>query len=151
MIPTWIISAAAAGAIGFFAGWSWNGARHDAERASERVEAVQTVRVEETRRTDAIEKVVQDAAPKLEAIRADADAARDELDGLRAAADQYARRMASCSATAERGEAATRAAMVLSDMLSRSEARNVELAAAFDDAHQRGLTCQAAYQALQSK
>lgn len=150
-IPLWVVSAALAGVIGFGAGWSWNGSRHEAAQREQKIEAVQQTRTEEVRRTDAVEKVVEDAAPKLQEIRADTDTARSELDGLRQAADAYARDLARCSASADRGQAATRAAMVLSDLLSRSEARNIELAAAFDEARQRGLTCEATYAAIRNR
>ncbi|MNJ75359.1 hypothetical protein D3C77_724460 [compost metagenome] len=58
----------------------------------------------------------------------------------------------SCPATdtaaIARGQAATRAAMVLSDLLARADARAGELAKAYDRARIAGRTCEAAYTAL---
>ena len=47
-----------------------------------------------------------------------------------------------------RGKAATRAAMVLSDLLTRADARAGELAKAYDQARIAGLACEASYNAL---
>ncbi|WP_423815576.1 DUF2514 family protein [Pseudomonas putida] len=46
------------------------------------------------------------------------------------------------------GQAATRAAMVLSDLLDRSVATNRELAQDYDRAKIAGLACEASYNAL---
>lgn len=51
-------------------------------------------------------------------------------------------------AIAARGEAATRAAMVLSDLLARSVDTNRDLAAAYDRARVAGLACETAYRVL---
>ncbi|HBK47881.1 MAG TPA: DUF2514 domain-containing protein [Pseudomonas sp.] len=80
----------------------------------------------------------------------DADAAgqwlRDEAGKLAASV--------SCpgtdTAAVARGEAATRAAMVLSDLLSRSVATNRELAADLDQARIAGRQCEREYDALTS-
>ncbi len=47
-----------------------------------------------------------------------------------------------------RGKAATRAAMVLSELLTRADARAGELAKAYDQARIAGLACEASYNAL---
>ncbi len=47
-----------------------------------------------------------------------------------------------------RGKAATRAAMVLSDLLARADKRAGELAQAYDRARIAGLACEASYNAL---
>lgn len=52
------------------------------------------------------------------------------------------------TAAAARGQAATRAAMVLSDLLARADARAGELAKAYDRARIAGLACEASYNAL---
>lgn len=52
------------------------------------------------------------------------------------------------TAAIARGQAATRAAMVLSDLLARADARAGELAKAYDRARMAGLTCEASYNAL---
>ncbi|HDS0931166.1 TPA: DUF2514 domain-containing protein [Pseudomonas putida] len=52
------------------------------------------------------------------------------------------------TAAIARGQAATRAAMVLSDLLARADARAGELAKAYDQARIAGLACEASYNAL---
>lgn len=47
-----------------------------------------------------------------------------------------------------RGQAATRAAMVLSELLARADARTGELAKAYDCARIAGLACETSYTAL---
>ncbi|MCE7762963.1 DUF2514 family protein [Pseudomonas putida] len=88
------------------------------------------------------EKTIADAGA------ADADAAGQRL---RSDATQFAAAV-SCpgtdTAAVARGQAATRAAMVLSDLLDRSVATNRELAQAYDRARIAGLACEASYNAL---
>ncbi|MDC3884152.1 DUF2514 family protein [Pseudomonas aeruginosa] len=52
------------------------------------------------------------------------------------------------TAAVARGHAATRAAMVLSDLLERSVATNRDLAQAYDRARIAGLACESSYNAL---
>ncbi|WP_409264920.1 DUF2514 domain-containing protein [Pseudomonas sp. KCJK9000] len=52
------------------------------------------------------------------------------------------------SAALARGQAATRAAMVLSDLLARADARAGELAKAYDQARIAGQLCERSYNAL---
>ncbi|MEC4022207.1 DUF2514 domain-containing protein [Pseudomonas fulva] len=52
------------------------------------------------------------------------------------------------TAAVARGQAATRAAMVLSDLLARADARAGELAKAYDQARIAGQLCEASYNAL---
>ncbi|WP_238739571.1 DUF2514 domain-containing protein [Pseudomonas putida] len=52
------------------------------------------------------------------------------------------------TAAIARGQAATRAAMVLSDLLIRADARAGELAKAYDQARIAGQLCEASYNAL---
>ncbi|MFG0827918.1 DUF2514 domain-containing protein [Pseudomonas sp. CJQ_7] len=52
------------------------------------------------------------------------------------------------TAAVARGQAATRAAMVLSDLLARADARAGELAKAYDQARIAGDLCEASYNAL---
>ena len=54
-------------------------------------------------------------------------------------------------AAVARGQAATRAAMVLSDLLARADARAGELAKAYDQARIAGLQCEASYTALTNR
>ncbi|MEG0637301.1 MAG: DUF2514 family protein, partial [Pseudomonas sp.] len=55
------------------------------------------------------------------------------------------------TAAVARGQAATRAAMVLSDLLDRSVATNRELAQAYDRARIAGKQCEQEYEALLSR
>ena len=52
------------------------------------------------------------------------------------------------TAAVARGETATRASMVLSDLLTRADARAGELAKAYDQARIAGQLCEASYNAL---
>ncbi|MFK3770775.1 DUF2514 domain-containing protein [Pseudomonas putida] len=108
-------------------------------------------RQEEQRRAQAQEEArahAQEERTIANAGAAGADAAgqrlRDEATKLAAAV--------SCpgtdTAAADRGQAATRAAMVLSDLLSRADHRAGELAKAYDSARLAGELCQASYDAL---
>lgn len=84
---------------------------------------------------------------------ADAGAAGADAAGqrLRSDATQFAAAV-SCpgtdTAAVARGETATRAAMVLSDLLTRADARAGELAKAYDQARIAGQLCEASYNAL---
>ena len=80
------------------------------------------------------------------AVDADASGQRLRDDGAKFAA------AVSCpgtdTAAVARGQAATRAAMVLSDLLARADARAGELAKAYDQARIAGQLCEASYNAL---
>jgi len=110
-----------------------------------------SARQEEHRSADA----QQEARLKAHEERtiADAGAADAHAAGqrLRSDASQLAATV-SCPSTdtaaVARGETATRAAMVLSDLLARADARAGELAKAYDQARIAGLACEASYNAL---
>ena len=110
-----------------------------------------SARQEEHRSADA----QQEARLKAHEERtiADAGAADAHAAGqrLRSDASQLAATV-SCpgtdTASVARGEAATRAAMVLSDLLARADARAGELAKAYDQARIAGDLCEASYNAL---
>ncbi|MFJ5188440.1 DUF2514 domain-containing protein [Pseudomonas fulva] len=80
------------------------------------------------------------------AVDADASGQRLRDDGAKFAA------AVSCPSTdtaaVARGQAATRAAMVLSDLLARADDRAGELAKAYDQARIAGQLCEASYNAL---
>ncbi|MBI6960414.1 DUF2514 domain-containing protein, partial [Pseudomonas putida] len=108
-------------------------------------------RQEEQRRAQAQEEArahAQEERTTADAGAAVADAAgqrlRDEAGKLAATV--------SCpgtdSAALARGKAATRAAMVLSDLLARADARAGELAKAYDQARIAGQLCERSYNAL---
>lgn len=108
-------------------------------------------RQEEQRRATAQEEARAHA--QEERTIADAGAAGADAAGqrLRSDAAQLAAAV-SCTGTdtaaVARGQAATRAAMVLSDLLARADARAGELAKAYDQARIAGLACEASYNAL---
>ena len=110
-----------------------------------------TARQEEQRRATAQEEArahAQEERTIADAGAAGADAAGQRLrdEGAKLAAT------VSCpgtdTAAIARGQAATRAAMVLSDLLARADARAGELAKAYDQARIAGDLCEASYNAL---
>ncbi|WP_346396926.1 DUF2514 domain-containing protein [Pseudomonas syringae] len=119
-----------------------------AKEVSTQSEAVATTtteyRTEEQRRQKAANQVANDARQNQTAALTDGsvDDASGEL--MRIEAGKMAA-TASCvpgdTGTAERGKAATRAAMVLSDLLGRADARARELAKAYDQSQIAGLAC----------
>ncbi|WP_409320022.1 DUF2514 domain-containing protein [Pseudomonas putida] len=112
------------------------------ERGARQEELRRSTAQEEARVEGHEERTIADAGA------VDADAAgqrlRDEAGKLAASV--------SCpgtdTAAVARGEAATRAAMVLSDLLTRADARAGELAKAYDQARIAGDLCEASYNAL---
>ncbi|WP_371919982.1 DUF2514 family protein [Pseudomonas sp. GV071] len=89
---------------------------------------------------------VQIAAAAADGIVADAagDGVRDAAIKLAAAAGNV-----SCDTGAiERGAAATRAAMVLSELFQRADKRAGELAKAFDQSRIAAMACEASYDAI---
>lgn len=112
------------------------------ERGARQEEQRRAVAQEEARAHAQEERTIADAGAS------DADAAgqrlRDEASKLAATV--------SCTgpdtAAIARGQAATRAAMVLSDLLARADSRAGELAKAYDQARIAGLACEASYKAL---
>ncbi len=113
--------------------------------------AMAQARTEEQRRAAA----QQEARVKGHEERtiADAGAAGADAAGQRLR-DEGAKLAATVScpstdtAAIARGQAATRAAMVLSDLLTRADARAGELAKAYDQARIAGQLCEASYNAL---
>ncbi|OSN39578.1 DUF2514 domain-containing protein [Pseudomonas syringae] len=126
-----------------------------AEQSKVQSEAVATTtteyRTEEQRRQKAANQVANDARQEQTAALTDAavaDAAGDRLRveaGKLAAATSFA--PVDTGAT-ERGKAATRAAMVLSELLGRADARAGELAKAYDQSRIAGLACERSYKSL---
>ena len=110
-----------------------------------------SARQEEQRRATAQEEArahAQEERTIADSGAGDADAAGQRL---RSEAARFAATV-SCSgpdtAAIARGQAATRAAMVLSDLLTRADARAGELAKAYDRARIAGQLCEASYNAL---
>ena len=104
----------------------------------------------------------QRRAAAQEEVRVHAQEQRTIAEGAAAGADALGRRLrdeagklastVGCPgqdpSVAARGEAARRAAMVLSDLLARADARAGELAAAFDRAQLAGIACEKSYAAM---
>lgn len=119
-----------------------------AEEVSAQSDAVATTtteyRTEEQRRQKAANQVANDARQEQTAALTDAAVADAAGDRLRVEAGKLAA-TTSCAPgdtdAAERGKAASRAAMVLSDLLGRADARAGELAKAYDESRIAGLAC----------
>lgn len=79
---------------------------------------------------------------------AGADAAGQRLHDEAARLAATANDCAADPGVAARGQAATRAAMVLSDLFQRADKRAGELAKAYDRSRIAGLACESAYTAL---
>ncbi|WP_241689260.1 DUF2514 domain-containing protein, partial [Pseudomonas syringae] len=126
-----------------------------AEQVSAQSEAVATTtteyRTEEQRRQKAANQVANDARQEQTAALTDSAVADAAGDRLRVEAGKLAA-TASCvpgdTGAAERSKTAARAAMVLSDLLGRADARAGELAKAYDGARIAGQACEAAYGSL---
>ncbi|WP_447763891.1 DUF2514 family protein [Pseudomonas reinekei] len=131
--------------------WNARDARDEAAKAD--YEASE--RENEQARQQSINKAIQDGQQIIDQATADADAARASADGLRGAVDDLASRLAYSEAsvnscTSASGKAATRAAMVLADVLKRADQRAGDLASVADQARARGVTCERSYDALSS-
>lgn len=96
-------------------------------------------------------QVGKDARAQNAAAAADGVAADAAADGMRDAASKLAASVGNVSCdpgVTPRGASATRAAMVLSDMLQRADKRAGDLARRADEAVIAGLACEAAYDSL---
>lgn len=112
-----------------------------------------SARAEEQRRAQAQEEVRAHAREEHQMADAGADGADDAGQRLQHDAANFAatvRCPATDTAAIARGQAATRAAMVLSDLLTRADARAGELAKAYDHAKIAGLACERSYEALRA-
>ncbi|AGA74851.1 DUF2514 domain-containing protein [Pseudomonas plecoglossicida] len=110
-----------------------------------------TARREEQRRATAQEEArahAQEERTIADAGAAGADAAGERLQHAGAKLAATVSCPGTDTAAVARGQAATRAAMVLSDLLTRANERAGELAKAYDRARIAGLTCEAAYNGL---
>jgi len=133
----------------------WLAAWHerDADDRAAALENETRERAKEQARQQSINKAIQDGQRTIDQATADATTARAAADGLRGAADALAARLAASevsgnSCTAAASKAATRAAMVLADVLKRADQRAGDLAEAADQARARGMTCEQAYDGL---
>ena len=129
--------------------WSERDARDEAAKAAN--EAAE--RDKEQSRQQAINKVVQNGQALIDTAAAAVTAANRESDRLRSAADGVASRITasqggSHSCTAAASAAASRAVLVLADVLKRADERSGDLAGFADQSHGRGVTCEQAYDSL---
>lgn len=108
-------------------------------------------RQEEQRRQASVNKEASNAREQNKAADVDAGAADAAGDRLHVEANQFAATACGDPGAAQRGASATRAAMVLSDLLQRADKRAGELAVAYDHARIAGLACERSYQALSAK
>lgn len=111
-------------------------------------EAGNTARQEEQRRQSAVNKEASDAREQNKAAAVDAGTADAAGERLHVEADKFAATACGDPGVAKRGASATRAAMVLSELLQRADQRAGELAVAYDRARIAGLACEATYSIL---
>ena len=130
--------------------WSAKWSRRDTndQRATATAEAVE--RDKEKSRQQSINKAIQDGQKIID--RAVADAANDRASSLslRHAIEKLTGQLTASHArnnacVANASETATRAALVLADVLKRADQRAGELAETADQARSRGLTCEQTY------
>lgn len=108
-------------------------------------------RKEEHRRQASVNKEASDAREQNKAATVDAGTADAAGDRLHVEASQFAATACGDSGPAQRGASATRAAMVLSDLLQRADKRAGELASAYDHARIAGLACERSYQVMMGR
>ena len=107
-------------------------------------------RTEEQRRQAKVNEEASNAREQNKTAAVDAGIADAAGERLHVEAGKFA--ASACPSDpgiAKRGASATRAAMVLSDLLQRADKRAGELAVAYDLARISGLTCERSYQSLQ--
>jgi hypothetical protein len=111
-------------------------------------DAVQAARAEEQRLQREANQVGIDARKKNAVAAADAAGLDAAGDRLHVQAGKFATGAGTCTGntgTADRGASATRAAMVLSQLLERADGRAGDLAKAYDRARIAGEACEQAY------
>jgi hypothetical protein len=111
-------------------------------------DAVQAARTEEQRLQREANQVGIDARKKNAGAAADAAGLDAAGDRLHVQAGKLAAGAGTCTGntgTADRGASATRAALVLSQLLERADARAGDLAKAYDRARIAGEACEQAY------
>lgn len=124
--------------------WSQAMATQQAELAR----AVQAARTEEQRLQSEASQVGTGAREKNAAADADGHGLDVAGERVRVQAGKLAASAGACSSdtgSAERGASATRAALVLSQLLERADARAGDLAKAYDRARIAGEACEAIY------
>ena len=115
------------------------------------VRAVQAARTEEQRLQREANQVGINARQKNAGAAADAAGLDAAGDRLHVRASKLAAGAGTCTGntgTADRGASATRAAMVLSQLLERADARAGDLAKAYDRARIAGQACERIYESV---
>ena len=133
--------------------WQARWAVRDAGDQQAWVQEEAKARTEEQRRTAALNEARANAREQEHTAAVDGTGADAAGQRMRDEAARYATTAGKCAANtaaAARSQAAIRAAMVLSDLLARADARAGELAKAYDRARIAGLACEASYSALRS-
>lgn len=125
----------------------WNA--RDARDAQAKADNEFAQRTIEQDRQLSLNKAIQDGQRTIDQATADAAIARAAADGLRVKVNALAARLAASQAgghscTAATSAAATRAVLVLADVLKRADQRAGELARYAQDSHARGMTCEQA-------
>jgi len=131
--------------------WQADWANAEAKHQGEKADAVQAARTEEQRRQTLANQVAKDARDQKAAADADAIGADAAGERLHIEAAKLAAGAGECTGDTgitERGEAARRAAMVLSDLLQKADRRAGELAKFADESRIAGLACERAYDGL---
>lgn len=111
-------------------------------------EAGNAARKEEQRRQAKVNEEASNAREQNKAAAVDAGTADAAGDRLHVEAGKFAATACADPGAAKRGASATRAAMVLSDLLQRADKRAGELAVAYDRARIAGMACERSYQSL---
>lgn len=117
----------------------------------EQVRAVQAARDDEQRFQREANQVGIDARTEIAAANADAVGLDASADRLHIEASKFSANPGACASTAgaaDRGPSAARAALVLSQLLERADARAGDLAKAYDRARIAGQACEHAYDVI---
>lgn len=136
--------------------WQAKWDRHLAEDATKTAQAQADQRDLEHKRQANIDRVTADAQTKIDQANADAAAADALAGSVQQAADRLAGRLAdsqasvsACATNASKADAAH--ARVLADVLKRADQRAGSLAGVADQAIERGLACERAYDGVRSQ
>ncbi|NWA43782.1 DUF2514 domain-containing protein [Pseudomonas reactans] len=145
-------------AVSFGAAWQVQDLRYSSQlaelgeaQALAITKAGEDARKEEQRRQATVNKEASNAREQNKAATVDAGVADAAGDRLHFEANQFAATACGDPGAAQRGASATRAAMVLSDLLQRADKRAGELAFAYDRALIAGLACERSYNAIRGK
>lgn len=133
--------------------WQAKWDHHLAEDATKTAQAQAEQRAIEAMRQQSINKVTTDAQTAIDKANADAADAAALAGSVQQAADRLAARLADSQArvsacTTDASKAAAENARVLADVLKRADTRAGHLAGVADQAIERGLSCERAYDAI---